>query len=157
MEQQKAAEHHAGEIMAPDVLSTRVGTTVKDAVSLMVKNDSGCLVVIDDQTAVGIVTERDILNKITAEGVDPSKVLVEDIMSTPLVVVRTNSPISEIAERMSTFQVRRTVVINEKGMLAGIVGSEDLARWLAKENHYSDATLNAIAQVREAGYHGPYA
>ena len=155
--EQKSSEHCAEEIMEADVLSAKVGTTVKDAVSLMVKNDSGCLVVIDEQIAVGIVTERDILNKITAEGVDPRKVLVEDIMTTPLVIVRTKSPISEIAEKMSTFQVRRTIVINEKGQLAGIVGAEDLARWLAKENNYSDATLNAIASVREAGYRGPYA
>ncbi len=155
--EQKSSEHFAEEIMAASVLSTKVGTTVKDAVSLMVKNNAGCLVVLDEQVAVGIVTERDILNKITAEGVDPSRVLVEDIMSTPLVVVHTNSRISEVAERMSTFQVRRTVVINEKGMLAGIVGAEDLAKWLAKENNYSDATLNAIARVREAGYSGPYA
>lgn len=143
--------------MTANVLSTKVGTTVKEAVSLMVKNDTGCLVVIKDQNAVGIVTERDILNKITAEGVDPAKVLVEDIMSSPLVFVQTRSSISEIAEKMNTFQVRRTVVVNQNGQLAGIVGAEDLAKWLAKENNYSDATLNAIARIREAGYRGPYA
>jgi CBS domain-containing protein len=154
--EQKSSEHFAEEIMITPVLSAKVGTTVKDAVSLMVKNDTGCLVVIEEQTAVGIVTERDILNKITAEGVNPSKVLVEDIMSTPLVVVHTNSPISEIAERMNTYHVRRTVVIDEKGRLAGIVGAEDLAKWLAKENNYSDATLNAIARVKEVGHRGPY-
>lgn len=155
--EQKSSDHFAEEIMEADVLSIKVGTTVKDAVSLMVKNDSGCLVIINKQTAVGIVTERDILNKITAEGVDPGKVFVEDIMTAPLVSVSPKSPISEIAEKMSTFQVRRTIVINEKGQLAGIVGAEDLARWLAKENNYTDPTLNAIASVGEAGNRGPYA
>jgi CBS domain-containing protein len=143
--------------MTVKVLSSKAGTSVRDAISLMVKNDAGCLVVVSDQNAVGIVTERDILNKITAEGVDPSKVRVEDIMSSPLIFVQPSSPISEIAEKMSTFHVRRTVVLNQKGQLAGIVGAEDLARWLAKENNYSDAMLNAIARIHEPGHSGPYA
>lgn len=149
-------DHYAEEIMNIDVLGIKVGTTVKKAAELLAKKGAGCFVVLSKQTAVGIVTERDILNKITAEGVDPTRVMIEDIMSSPLIAVHKKSTITEIAEKMSTFHVRRAVVVNQNGDLAGLVDSEDLTKWLAKRNRYSDETLNAIARIKESNYGGPY-
>ncbi len=149
---EQTQQHLAEEIMATDVLAVETGTTVKKAVELMVKKGSGCLVVLKNEAAVGIVTERDILNKITAEGVDPARVMIQDIMTAPLISVKTKSTISEVAEKMSTFQVRRTVVVDQKGELAGLVAAEDLAKWLARRNKYSDPALNAIARIKG----GPY-
>ncbi len=142
--------------MTTDVLTAETGTTVKKAVELMTRKGLGYLVVLKNERVVGIVTERDILNKITAEGIDPARVLIQDIMTAPLISVNRKSTITEIAEKMSTFQVRRTVVIDQTGVMAGLVTAEDLARWLARRSKYSDPALNAIAGIKSRGPASPY-
>jgi CBS domain-containing protein len=149
-------EHFAEEIMETDVLTAEKGTSVKKAVELMAKKGFGCLVVLENETAVGMVTERDILNKITAEGVDPARIMIQDIMTAPLISVHRKATIAEVAEKMSTFQVRRTVVVDQKGEMAGLVTSEDLAKWLARLNKYADQTLNAVAGIKRGASSGPY-
>lgn len=151
----KTSEHHAEEIMGTNVLVVEKGTPVKVAVQLMAKKGLGCLVVVKDEAALGIVTERDVLNKITAEDIDPTHVLIEDIMTSPIISVKTDSSIKEVAEKMSTHQVRRAVVIDKKGDLAGLITSEDLARWIARVNETASNHLhNSIGKINGRG---PYA
>jgi CBS domain-containing protein len=79
------------------------------------------LIVVVEDLAVGIVTEYDIVLKVTAEGVDPEKVLAQDIMSSPLISVTKNVSVLEAAEKMSTFKVRKFVVTDERGKLVGLI------------------------------------
>jgi len=141
--------------MVKDVLTVETGTSVKKAVELMTKKGLGCLVVRKNESIVGIVTERDILNKITAEGVDPARVMIQDIMTAPLISVNRKSTITEIAEKMHTFQVRRTIVIDHKGEMAGLVMAEDLTRWLVGRSRYSDSFDN-VAAIKKGVSSGPY-
>ncbi len=136
-----------GKIMVTDVPVVNVDKNVKEAAALMEKKDYGCLVVIDADIAAGIVTESDIVLKVTAEGVDPSKVLVQDIMSSPLIRVTNKASIRDVAEKMSTLKVRKIVVTDENGGIIGLVTAIDLAKWLSAKNNYSDLTLNALAKV----------
>ena len=59
--------------------------------------------------------------KVTAESVDPNKVLVEDIMSTPLITVTSTAKIGEVAEKMCAYEIRRMVVADEMGKVVGLV------------------------------------
>jgi len=144
------------EIMAASVLTVDARATVKDAAKLMSKKAYGCVLVVEGDRAIGIITERDIVRQIAAEGVDPSKVRAADIMSTPLVTVTLGSTIMEAAERMSAYGIRRIVVVHEDGGLAGLLTAGDLAKWLAKQKDYSDSALNAIARLKRVGTGGPY-
>lgn len=143
------------DIMVRDVPVVSVDENVKNAAVLMEKKDYGCLIVVDEGVAVGILTESDIVLKVTAEGVDPSKVLAQDIMSTPIINVMSDATIAEAAEKMSTFKVRKLVVTDENSRLIGLVTSIDLAKWLSAQKNYSDLTLNALAKVGPAEG-GPY-
>lgn len=143
------------DIMVRDVPVVSVDENVKNAAVLMEKKDYGCLIVVDEGVAVGILTESDIVLKVTAEGVDPSKVLAQDIMSTPIINVMSDATIAEAAEKMSTFKVRKLVVTDENSRLIGLVTSIDLAKWLSAQKNYSDLTLNALAKVG-AAEGGPY-
>ncbi len=134
-------------IMAEDVPIVSLGENVKGAAALMEKKDYGCLIVIDEDIAVGMVTESDIVLKVTAEAVDPTKVLVQDIMSSPLISVTASASVKDAAEEMSTFNVRKLVVTDDSGRLVGLVTSIDLAKWLASQENYSDVTLNALAKL----------
>jgi CBS domain-containing protein len=150
------SEPDVQEIMASSVLTVDATATVRDAAVLMSKKAYGCVLVVEGDHAIGIITERDIVRQITAEGVDPSKVRAADIMSTPLVTIPVNATILEAAERMSTYGIRRIVVVYDDGALAGLLTAGDLAKWLAKQKDYSDAALNAIARLKKLGTGGPY-
>jgi CBS domain-containing protein len=106
--------------------------------------------------ALGIVTERDLVRKILAAGVDPSKVLMSDVMSTPLVTIGPEATVSEAAEKMSEYLIRRLVVVDDDGALVGLVTAGDIAKLLARKKEYSDSVLNALARMRKDGTGGPY-
>lgn len=150
------SEPDVQEIMTANVITVDATATVKEAAVLMSKKAHGCVLVVEGNHAIGIITERDIVRQITAEGVDPSKVRAADIMSTPLVTIPVNSTILEAAERMIAFGIRRIVVVHEDGALAGLLTAGDLAKWLARQKGYSDSALNAIARLKKGGTGGPY-
>ena len=155
-ETDEETEEGVEEIMVESVLTVEATATVRDAAVLMSKKEHGCVLVVEGKHALGIITERDIVRQITAEGVDPSKVRAADIMSAPLVTIPISSTIMEAAERMSAFGIRRIVVVHDNGTLAGLITAGDLARWLAMLKDYSDTALNAIARLKKAGTGGPY-
>ncbi len=130
--------------------------SVKEVAALMSKKAHGCVLVVEGDRAIGIITERDIVRQIASEGIDPSKVRAADIMSTPVVTIPVESTILEAAERMSAYGIRRIVVVHEDRALAGLLTAGDLAKWLAKQKNYSDSALNAIARMKKAGTGGPY-
>ncbi|MHB1868742.1 MAG: CBS domain-containing protein [Nitrososphaerales archaeon] len=143
-------------IMTSDVTAVQQDTAVRKAASIMAKKGFGCLIVVAGNLAVGIVTERDIVHKVTAEGIDPSKVLIQDIMSTPLITVDRKATLREAAEKISAYGVRGMVVTFENGKLIGLVTAGDFARWLAAQENYSDPALNAMARMRRGGIGSPY-
>lgn len=155
-EPEEDSEPGVQEIMAANVLTVDAAATVKDAAVLMSKKAYGCVLVVEGDRAIGIITERDIVRQIAAEGIDPSKVRAADIMSTPLITIKVDSTVVEAAERMSNFGIRRIVVVLDDGALAGLLTAGDLAKWLAKRKNYSDAALNAIARLKRVGTGGPY-
>ncbi len=147
--------------LVEDVMATRVvtiasETTVREAASLMDRRRCSCLVVARENTAIGIVTERDLVRKVLALGVDSAKVLISDIMSTPLITISPKATIIEAAEKMSEYLVRRLVVVDVNGVLVGLITAADIARLLAKKKQYSDSVLNAVARMRKNGTGGPY-
>lgn len=150
------AETLVQDIMTTLVLTVGTGVNVKDAARLMAKRAHGCLLVVEGDRAIGIITERDIVRQVVAEGADPSKIRVTDIMSTPLVTVPQTATALEAAERMSLFEIRRIVVVHEDGALAGLLTAGDLAKWLAKLKNFADPALNAIARTKKSGTGGPY-
>ncbi len=149
-----APEELVKDIMEEKVQTVDLNASAKNSAAVMAKKGIGSLVVVQGGTAVGIVTEKDLVSKVIADGLDPAKVLVRDIMSTPLITIQPDAKITEAARLMIEYKIKRVVVTGADGSLAGIVTSGDLARALAERKDYSDMTLNAIARASPAG--GPY-
>jgi CBS domain-containing protein len=137
-------------------LAVDLNTNVRDCAKAMAKRGVSCAVVVQAGGAVGIVTERDLVSKVLADVVDPTKVLVRDIMSTPLITVSPLSTLTEAAERMAQYMVRRLVVVDPTGTLVGIITTGDVARNLAEKHGYREATFNAMARYKEGIEGGPY-
>lgn len=149
-------EATVGDIMQKKVETVTLNTRVRDCAKAMVKRKISCAVVVEGSTALGIVTERDLVTKVMGEDIDPAKVLVRDIMSTPLVTINPEASIEDASKLMSEYRIRRLVVIDGSGMLAGIVTAGDIARSLAKQHNYEDVSINAIARIRASPGGGPY-
>jgi CBS domain-containing protein len=122
----------AMDILVEDVMtkSPRTGSpemTVKEAAVLMREQNVGSLIIVEDELLVGIVTERDFLNKIVSENKVPSKIRVRDIMTSPLITATAKESLSDAAKKMSTMHVRRLPVV--KGdQLVGVLTENDVLR-----------------------------
>ncbi len=124
------------EIMSPrDVIALKVASTPSalDAIKLMIKNKIGSVVVVDiDKKPIGIVTERDILKKAAALSKSPSDIAVQDIMSFPVVTIKAYDSIETAAAVMAKNKIKRLIVLEQDGSLAGVLSITDIARKLAK-------------------------
>jgi len=143
------------EVMSRDLVKIEPDRTVHDAAKLMTAKGVGCLIVAAGGKAVGIITERDLVSRVLAESFDPTKVLVGDVMTTPLFTVSSEQTLDEAAELMVKYKVRRLPVV-DSGILKGIVTASDLAKALANKVKDEDLTLKAIARYAEPPSSGPY-
>lgn len=115
------------DIMKKVVLTIDASMTATDAAKMMDDASVGAIVVIQENIAVGIVTERDIVRRIVAKG-KPSKINVKEVMSPNLVVINPKNTIMELARLMKDRQIHRVPVIKD-GRLIGMVTSFDLVKY----------------------------
>lgn len=101
--------------------------TVADAARKMCTKDvSGSCIVLKENVAVGIVTEQDINCKVVAKDIKPSEAYVYEIMTSPLITIHADKTVEEAAHLMIKNRVRRLPIINEKGIVIGIVSVRDI-------------------------------
>ena len=120
------------DVMVKDVVTVDSDYTVKNAANIMNRFSIGCVVVLEKEKVVGIITERDMLKKIVAVAQDPEKTFVKEIMSTPIIVVRPDTPMEEALDLMFSYKIKKLPVIEGlpgKEKLVGLVTLTDIARW----------------------------
>ena len=124
-----------------EIMSSREPLTIKaysnntahDVATILHKNRIGSVLVIDkDKTPIGIVTERDLVERICLESLNASKVLVEDIMSSPLITVMAYDSIDTASRIMITNKIKRLPVVEADSRIIGIISVTDIAKNLAK-------------------------
>ena len=120
------------EIMSKGVVTVESTGTAADAVAAMVKNKVGAVIVLQRGKPAGIITERDVLKKVSARNAIPGQVPAKDIMSSPLITVRAIDSVDTAAVAMAKNRVKRLPVIEEDGSIAGIMSVTDIAIKLAK-------------------------
>ncbi|MCD6464591.1 CBS domain-containing protein [Candidatus Woesearchaeota archaeon] len=112
--------------MSKPVLSCKKETSVKEAAELMAHNNVGCLIVVDKDKPVGIVTERDLLIKLVAPGLNPEKLQIQDIMTPKVYTVDEDTPLLDVCRLMKRHKCRRILVVDKEGKPVGIITSRDL-------------------------------
>lgn len=101
-------------------------TTVMDAAIAMDKKHIAWILVEENDEIVGIATEKDLLRKIVARGVDPSKVRIKEIASSPLITIDENATLSEASDKMAKHNIRR-LVATSNGRIVGVITTRDIA------------------------------
>jgi CBS domain-containing protein len=107
-----------------------------DVAKLMAKHRIGSVVVIEgnnnNKKPVGIITERDIIKKVSAQNKSAGQVAARHIMSSPLVSINSIDSIDTAAETIAENKVKRLVVLEQDGSMVGILSVSDIAKKLAK-------------------------
>lgn len=119
------------DVMVEKVVAVDAGDTVRYAAKLMSSLGIGCVVVLEQSSVVGIVTERDLLRRVIADAMDPEESLVGQIMSTYPIVVGRSLPLEKAVELMFEHGIKKLPVVeqvNERTNLVGLVTLTDIAR-----------------------------
>jgi CBS domain-containing protein len=118
-----------------DVLRIDADASVLEAVKRMVEANIGSLLVTKGGEITGIVTERDYLRRVALEGPTDDEVTVEEIMSSPLVVVTPETAIDECMALMTDRRIRHVPVV-DGGEVVGIVSIGDLVKFKSKQQSF---------------------
>ena len=115
------------EVMTPNVEVIGSNIRLKDAAAKMKELDVGLMPVCDGEKLRGLLTDRDITVRATAEGRDPSKTKVSEIMSADIVFCFEDQEIEEAISLMEVKQIRRVPILDRDKHLVGIVSLGDIA------------------------------
>jgi CBS domain-containing protein len=138
------------DLMNLDVPLTSLNTPVSDAARLMKSSDRDSLIVFDLSRAAGIVTERDIIRKVTAEGKDPMRMHVSDIVSSPLITIHPDSTAQEAASLMLEKKIRHLPVVKDNRLL-GIITLQELAKHISKKS-VKDEILESMGMDADGSF-----
>lgn len=125
-----------------DVVAVDLATSIAQAARLMSDRQVGAVPVLDGERVVGIFTERDVLSRVVAAGVDPGRTPVSAVMSTDLVVADIADQHETCLRRMQQAHVRHLLVLKD-GRLAGILSMRDLLALEIDERDEAIHLLNA--------------
>jgi CBS domain-containing protein len=117
------------DIANKNIISVDENQSVYDAVTLMVTESIGAIVVTSMRRPVGIITERDLAKKIILKGLDPKNVIAKELMSSPLVTIDASASLGEAAQLLQEKKIRRLLVQKNEEII-GIFTQRDLERAL---------------------------
>lgn len=107
--------------------------TAREAALRMRDHRVGCVVVIRGPRPIGILTDRDLALRVVAEGRDPDRTLVSEIVTHDAVTIERDATIETAARIMKDRGVRRLPIVDADGRVTGIVTADDLVILLSKE------------------------
>nr|WP_199702035.1 CBS domain-containing protein [Jiangella rhizosphaerae] len=129
------------DVMTREVVAVPVAASVADAARAMRDHDIGDVLALDEGLVWGIVTDRDLVVRVLAEGMDPDATTVADVCSGDLVTVRPGDDAGRAVELMRSAAVRRLPVVDDQGRPQGVVSLGDLA--LASDPRSALADISA--------------
>ena len=128
----------ARDIMTPNPACCTPETPLDQVAKMMIHNDCGEIPVIDaSDELVGVVTDRDIVCRVVAEGKNPIGYTAEQCMSQPVVTVREDDSVQDVLTTMEKHQIRRVPVVDARGQCLGIIAQADLA-WVGREHDVAE-------------------
>ena len=113
-------------------------TPLEQVAKLMIQHDCGEIPVIDSaEQVIGVITDRDIVCRLVAQGKNPLAYTAEICMSDPVITVPTETPIAEVLSTMEKHQIRRVPVVDDEGRCAGMISQSDVA-WIGAEHQVAE-------------------
>jgi|SRR3989304_3417819 len=115
----------AREIMSEDIISVDENTSVKEAAQIMAKHEIGALIIQTPKPTFGIFTQNDLLVRVVAEGKNPEKTKIRDVMTESAQCAQAEDSVDELVRIMYEENVRYLPVMDGR-KLVGIISATDL-------------------------------
>ena len=135
-----------------DVLSGKLSDIIAQKTKGVIQVDSECIVaaaarkmrdekvgglmIVENETLVGIFTERDLMSRVVAEGLDPEKIHVSEVMTSSIATVPPETSVSTAANLMSQNRIRHLPVL-QYGKLYGVISAGDILAWKLSEQEFT--------------------
>ena len=139
-----------GEIMSRHVEFISGEATVSDAAELMGELDVGALPVGTAENLEGIVTDRDILYRVVARGMNAAEVVIRDVSTRPVIGCGGEDTLQAAMDLMAAHHIRRLAVRDAEGRVLGWITMSDLARHLLVDSGPVQAALRDITEEPQA-------
>jgi len=114
------------QVMSKNVLTVDKSTSLQEAAQKMRKLNIGCVIVTEDTKPIGIITERDFVTKVAAEG-RPLFTEIYEVMSSPLITIDSEETIWEASEMMKEKGIHK-LPVKENEQIVGIVTTTDIVK-----------------------------
>jgi CBS domain-containing protein len=135
-----------GELMTPSPTCCQPGHTIVEVAEIMKREDVGLVPVIDESSKlIGLLTDRDIVMKVVADGRDPRGTAVSEVMTTETASCLEQDSVETVMQRMASHQVRRIPIVDSAGTIVGIVAQADVATRLANPRETGEV-VQAISE-----------
>jgi CBS domain-containing protein len=131
------------DIMAQNVETVGPDLALKECAEKMKRRNVGVLPVVEGKKPIGVITDRDITLRAVAEGADVNKTKAREVMTREPYFVYEDQTINEACELMEKNKIRRLIVLNREGALAGVLTLNDVTV-KAKETKRSAQVLRNI-------------
>jgi CBS domain-containing protein len=132
------------EVMTPDVRYVELDTPILEIARKMRDADIGSMPVVDQDRVVGMVTDRDIVVRVIADGRPPQTSTARDAMSPGVLYCFDDEPVEDVLDKMGDQQIRRLPVVNRDKRLVGVVSLGDLS--LTGKRRAAGEALQEISQ-----------
>ncbi len=108
------------------VVSISAKATVRDAAKAMAEANVGCAAIVQGRRLIGLFTERDVLKRVLLRNLDVDEVVVESVMTTAIVCAQGNQRARDASVLMQRHHIRHLPVLDEQGLLLGVLSIRDL-------------------------------
>jgi len=125
------------------LLSVGPRESALDAAILMNRHKIGSLLVMEDQAVIGIITERDLLQRVLAERRDPARTPVDEVMTSEVLCCHPDTSIDEARTVMKNRRIRHLPVVSSDGRLQGLISIGDLN---AFDAHSQELTIHVMTE-----------
>jgi len=126
--------------MEKEIQTVDCEVSAVEASKIMAAKNDAYLIVLKNAQPAGILTEGDLLRKIMAQGRDPAKVKISEIMSTPLITISPEEPVNVAVKLMVDKNIRRLAVVRDS-IIYGVITMRDLAK------HFNDYNERVVKDI----------
>ena len=114
------------DIMTRPVITADAELDILSAAKKMSSANVGSLIIVSGNKPTGILTERDLVKKVLAQGIDPRNLKVAEIMSAPVITADPDWTLKECSQKMQQNNIHHMPVVKEDGTLLGLISVTDI-------------------------------
>jgi signal-transduction protein with cAMP-binding, CBS, and nucleotidyltransferase domain len=137
-----------GDIMSPHLLSVDPSMSVSQAIDLMIRNDSGAVVVTETDSPTGIFTERDVLRRVVLKDLDSRQIPIKEVMTSPVITMPRHAIVGKVLDEMCRRNIRNMPIHGERGEPAGLVSMPEVIQY-ARALDIDDAIRRSWKEIQQ--------